>query len=227
MMQTVQMKLVTAWAVFRKDLRLELKDKHAINTVFVFVSSALLIVLFVVKAQRLKIDSQAGLIWIIILFAALSSLSRAFVLEADKQTYALLRLHANAFSVYLGKLLYNFLFTMAVNAFSILAFVFLLGLQLHHLTPFLVSVILGSSGLAGIATLLSALVADADRKGAIFSVLSIPLLVPLLLLVSNTTEASMAVRDLLSLNDVAALIGYTGVTVTAGFLLYDFVWEQE
>jgi len=86
---------------------------------------------------------------------------------------------------------------------------------------------LGSSGLAGIATLLSALVADADRKGAIFSVLSIPLLVPLLLLVSNTTEASMAVRDLLSLNDVAALIGYTGVTVTAGFLLYDFVWEQE
>lgn len=227
MMHALRIKLTTAWAVFRKDVQLELKDKHAINTVFVFVSAALLIVLFVVKAQRLPTESQAGLIWIIILFAAMSSLSRAFVLEADKQTYALLRLHANAFSVFMGKLLYNFLFTLIVNFTSILAFIFLLGLSLHNGMAFLVSVILGSSGLAGVSTLLSALVAEADRKGAIFSVLSIPLLVPLLLLVSNTTEAAMAIRNILSLNDVAALIGYTGVTMTAGLLLYDFVWDQE
>jgi len=219
--------LKSAWALFLKDLNLELKDKHAFNTVFVFVSAALLVVLFTVKAQRLDIESQAGLIWIIILFAAMSSLSRAFVMEADKQTYDLLRLHATSTAVFLGKLLYNCMFTLAVNTFCFLAFTYFLGLNIYHFDALIVSIILGSTGLTGVSTFLSAIIADADRKGAVFSVLSIPLLVPLLLLVSNTTEAALAMRNILILNDVAALLGYSGVTISAGILLYDFIWEEE
>ena len=213
-------------AVFRKDLLLEIKDKYALNTVLVFVIASLLVVLFSLKAQQLEPESQAGLIWIIILFAAIASLARTFVLEADKQTFDLLRLHSRASSVFTGKLIYNFLFVLLVNAASFLLYIFFLGLPVYHLEPLVVSIILGSSGLTGISTMLSAIVSKADRKGAVFSVLSIPLLVPLILLVSSTTEAALVSRELAILDDTMALVGYSGVTISAGILLFDFIWEE-
>jgi len=219
--------LKSAAAVFQKDLTLELKSKYGLNTILAFVSSALLVVLFSLRAERLSNESQAGLIWIIILFAAMSSLARAFVMEADKQTDALLRLHTLPSAVYIGKLLYNFAFILLVNVFSFGAYIFLLGLTIHNVGALIVSIVLGSAGLSGISTLLSAIVAEADRKGAVFSVLCIPLLVPLILLVSNITEAAITARNLLSMNDLAALIGYSGVTITAGLILFDFIWEDE
>lgn len=89
------------------------------------------------------------------------------------------------------------------------------------------SIILGAAGLAAVTTLTSAMIAQADRKGAIFSVLCIPLVVPLLLILTRTTRAALVDGpDASALNDLAALIGYCGVTITTGILLFDYIWSD-
>ena len=78
-----------------------------------------------------------------------------------------------------------------------------------------------------VTTLTSAMIAQADKKGALFAVLCIPLVVPLLLILTNTTTAAfMEGAENASINDLTALVGYCGVTITTGILLFDYIWDE-
>ena len=214
-------------AILTKDLQIELRSRYAINTVLAFVGASLLLVLFALNAEQLSETTQSALVWIIILFAALSSLSRSFVMETDKRTFNLLRLHSRAIDVFLGKLCFNYLFTLSVNCVTFTAYIFLLGIPVADGTALLLVLLLGTAGLSGVATMLGAIVSQADRQGAIFSVLSIPLLFPLILILVQLTKVAL-IEDFSQnyLNDLWALIGYTGPTITAGILLFDYIWED-
>lgn len=214
-------------AVFVKDVQTELRTRYAINTVLAFVGAALLLILFSLQADTLPPTPKSGLVWIIILFAALSGLSRSFVKETDAQTYDLLRLNGSASEIFLGKLLYNFSFTFLVNLITFLLYLFLLDMPVEDMLALFLVLFLGTAGLSGVSTMLAAIVSQADRKGAIFSVLGIPLLFPLILILVRATKA--ALLEGLTQNyvdDFWALVGYAGVTITAGFLLFDYIWEE-
>lgn len=214
-------------AVLAKDLQTELRSRYAINTVLAFVGASLLLILFALNAEQLPPTPKSAIVWIVILFAALSSLSRSFVMETDGHTFDLLRLHSKASEVFVGKLCYNYLFTLSVNLATFLIYIFLLGMPIADGLAFLLMIILGTAGLSGIATMLGAIVSQADRKGAIFSVLSIPLLFPLILILVRTTKAALLEGFTENyINDFWALFGYAGVTITAGVLLYDYIWEE-
>lgn len=219
--------LLGIWAVLAKDLQTELRSRYAINTVLAFVGASLLLILFALRAEQLPPTPKSGLVWIVILFSALSSLSRSFVMETERHTFDLLRLHGKASQVYLGKLCYNFMFTLTVNVCTFIIYLFLLNMPVADSWAFILVLILGTAGLSGVATMLGAIVSQADRKGAIFSVLSIPLLFPLILILVRTTKAAL-IEGLTEnyLNDFWALLGYAGVTITAGILLFDYIWEE-
>ncbi len=214
-------------AILLKDLQTELRSRYAFNTVLAFVGAALLLILFALKAEQLPPEPQSALVWIVILFAGLSSLSRSFVMETDKQTFNLLRLHGKASDVYLGKLCFNYLFTFTVNLVTFVSYIFLLGIAVVDHWALLSVLVIGTAGLSSVATMLAAIVSQADRKGAIFSVLSLPLLFPLILILVQLTKAAL-IEDINQnfLNDFWALIGYVGTTLTAGILLFDYIWDD-
>jgi heme exporter protein B len=194
--------------------------------VLAFVAAAMLLVLFTLRADQLEPGPKSGLVWIIILFAALSALSRSFISETDKKTYDLLRIYAKGTSVYTGKLCYNFLFTLFINISTFIAYIFLMGLTIQSYSAFFIMLFAGTAGLSGVATMTAAVVSQADRKGAIFSVLSIPLFMPLVLLLSDISKTAFISGGSASANNVTALLSFAGVTVTAGILLFDYIWEE-
>jgi heme exporter protein B len=214
-------------AVLTKDLQSELRSRYAINTVLAFVGASLLLILFALNAEGLPPTPQSGLVWIVILFAALSSLSRSFISETELKTFDLLRLHGKATEVFVGKLCYNYLFTLSVNIATFLIYIFLLGIPIADGLALMLVLILGTAGLSGVATMLAAIVSQADRKGAIFSVLSLPLLFPLILILVRTTKAALFEGLTTNyINDFWALLGYAGATFTAGILLFDYIWKD-
>lgn len=214
-------------AIFKKDFQLEMRSRYAFNTVVTFVAAATLVMIFSLGTGLLDASLYSGLLWIIILFAALSSLSRSFVMETDQQTFDLLRLNSPGLPVYVGKLLFNFCFTFAVSILSALLFALLTGSFEGSAAVLLPLLLLGSLGFSSVSTLVAALVARATKKGAIFSVLCLPLLLPLIVLLSDATR-SVTSGDAQSLGDIAeplsALVGYCGVTVTLASMLFDYVW---
>ncbi|MEP1150151.1 MAG: heme exporter protein CcmB [Balneola sp.] len=213
--------------IFRKDIRTEFRTRFAFNMVIAFVISSLLLVMFTLKAQELNPTPKSGLIWIIILFAALSSLGRSFISETDKNTYNLLRIYASGTSVFAGKLMFNTAFSLLINIFTFTIYIFLADIVIVSWTSFMTILIFGTIGLSGVSTMIAAIVSQADRKGAIFSVLTIPLFIPFVLLLTSITKSAFIDGSQEGFtNDFSALIGFIGVTITAGVLLFEYIWEE-
>ncbi len=219
--------LKSSVTILKKEITQELRTKYALNTLLAFTGSALLLVLFTLSAQHLDPTPKSGLVWIIILFAAMTGMMRSFVQETEKKTWDLLQINSNPTEVFIGKLTYNFFFLLLLHAFTFFFYLVMMNLTIVNLPYFLYSVLFGAAGLASVTTLVSAMIAKADRKGAVFSVLCIPLLVPLLLILTRTTKIALVDgSDAAALNDLSALIGFCGATIAAGVMLFDYIWEE-
>ncbi len=220
-----------AWAVFLKDLRLEVRTRYGINALALFVASSLLLVAFSVGTGQVSERVASALLWIVIVFAAAVGLGRGFVAEEERGTVLLLQLNLRGSMVYAGKLLFNILLVGGMNALAAVGFVLVLGLEVESVGLLAATLGLGALGLAGATTLLSALIARASSQGPLLPVLAFPLLIPLLLTVIRVTKRSLLLGAsagpwAASLNDLITLGGYAGAVITASVLLFDFVWQD-
>lgn len=219
--------LAGAWAVFRKDVHIELRNRYAINMLLMFVLSSLLLVLFAVGQDALSERIQSALLWIVILFSTAIGLGRAFIAEEEGGTVLLLQLNTRGSMVYAGKLLFNLLLVLGLNTVALLAFIVLLDVPVRSPGLLAGTLLLGAGGLSGATTLLSAIIARAARRGPLLPVLLLPLLVPLLISVVSATRKAMLGTGWLSAQDeLLTLVGFTGVTISASVLLFDYVWTD-
>lgn len=215
------------WAVFLKDLRLELRSRYALSTLLMFVLTTALVVLFGIGSAPLSMPVEATLLWVVILFSAALGLGRAFVAEEEQGTVLLLRLHTRPSMVYAGKLLFNLLLILALTGVAAAAFWVLLGLEVGAPGLLVAVLALGALGLAGATTLLAALIARTSGSGALLTVLLFPLLAPLLVsVVGASIKALDGARWAAAGEELLTLVGFAGVTITASVLLFDYVWEE-
>jgi len=216
-----------AWAVFRKDVRVELRNRYAINTLLMFVLAALLLVLFAVGQQPVSERVQAALLWIVVLFSASIGLGRAFVAEEENGTVLLLQLNTRASMVFAGKLLFTLVLVAGLTLVAVAVFLVLLGVSVRTPGLLAATLALGALGLSGATTLLAALIARAARRGPLLPVLLLPLLVPLLVsVVSATRKAILGAGWAAAQDELLTLTGFAGATISAAFLLFDYVWRD-
>lgn len=220
--------LAGAWAIFRKDFELEIRDRYGISVLLMFVVSTLLLTMFALGQQSISVHAQSALLWIVIVFAASIGLGRAFVAEVERDTVILLQLHAESSMVYAGKLMFNFLLVLAANFLAGVAFVALLNIDVEFPGLFAVTLLLGSLGLSGATTLLAAIIARTANRGPLLPVLVFPLLIPLLLSVVNATKNALGggAGWTASTDHLVTLVSFAGVVITASVLLFDFVWKD-
>lgn len=216
-----------AWAVFEKDIRQELRQRFVLNTLLLFVLASVLIVRFTIAQDTLAPRLHSALLWIVILFASATGLSRAFVAEEERGTVYLLRLNTRPSMVYAGKLVFNFVLMLVLNTLAIGLYLVLLNVRVGAPGVLTGVLLLGALGLAGATTLIAALIARSFNQGPLFAVLSFPILVPLLLTVVGATEAALEGTGWQALqSDFLTLVGYAGTLITASVLLFDYVWAD-
>ena len=220
-----------SWAVFRKDLQVELRTRYALNALAMFVVTTVLVASFHLGPGLLRRDENAAatlavLLWIAILFAALTGLARAFVGEEEARTAKFLRLHAPGLAVFWGKWLANSVLLLALMALATVCFGLLTGLRVANV-PLLVIVLgIGGLGLASTTTLIAAIIAQASARSALFAALAIPVLFPLLVLAVQTTEQSILGAPLAQVRgNIQGMAAYVVTLTAAAVLLFPFVWE--
>lgn len=219
--------LAGTWAIFEKDLRLEMRTRYAFNALLMFVLSTLLLILFSMGQRPLAPQIQSALLWIVVLFSAAVGLGRAFVSEEEGGTVILLQVNATGTVVYTGKLLFNFALILVLNAVAFLIFMLMLGIRVEMPMLLITTLLLGAIGLAGSTTLMAAIIARTSNRTTLLPVLLFPVLVPLLLASVGATRAAITGEGWASASDeVLTLAGYAGVAVTAAILLFDYVWHD-
>ena len=219
--------LRAALAVLDKDLRCEFRTKYALNAILLFAVTTLTVVSFAVGQFSLTPELQAALYWIIIFFSAMSGLARVFVREEEAGTVHGLRLAASPAVVYLGKLAFNVVLMGALEIVVFPLFVIMMGLRVDNYLLFFAVLILGSAGLASLATIMAAIVAKANVKGALFTILSFPPLLPLLITCIRGTRLALEGADMAVAGpELRLLIAYSIAMITASLMLFEFVWND-
>ncbi len=222
--------IICAWAVFRKDLQVELRTRYALGAVLLFAVTTLIAVSAALSAATVKSEVKAALLWIVLLFAALSGLARVFVREEEAGTAPLLRLCAPATAVYAGKWLFNVALVFAVESVSVPLFLVVLPIRDTNYGLLFGVLILGGMGLAGASTFVAALIAQAaSGKSALFFIVAFPVLMPLLLIAVQGTVGAFSPLEVYqgrARGDLGILAIYSLVTTTASFLLFEYIWHD-
>jgi heme exporter protein B len=215
-------------AVFLKDWHSELRTRYAISALGMFVITTIAIIMFSLGSESAPPDVLSGMLWVVIFFAAMSGLSRTFVSEEERGTSMTLQLLAPGSAVYFGKLLFNLVLSLALNAVTVVLYAaFVNGFVVKTVSIFLVTIILGSIGLAAAATVIAAIIARANTKGTLYPVLSFPIVLPLLLAVINATRlAAEGAYFAEAAGEFQLLISYIVVVITASATVFDFVWKD-
>ncbi len=217
----------SAFAVFAKDLRLELRTKYALNTIMMFGVTTLAVVSFSLGQSGLPTLLLAALYWIVVFFSAIAALAQVFTREEEAGTALALRLSAEPNAVYLGKLFFNLALLSTMTGIITPLFFMFTDAPTGNVLQFCWVAILGILALCAATTLVAAIISKAAVKGALFAVLSFPiLLLPLMLLVKASDAVLLADQGTSILAPVQGLIAYTVVMVTASILLFKFVWKE-
>lgn len=223
--------IASSWAVFQKDLRLELRTRVAFNTALLFGIVALVVVSFSVGAEELSPTVLASLLWTVLLFTAISSLAMLFVREEDSGTALLLRVTAPATSVFLGKYVLNAVFFFIQLLVIVPLYHLFLKPPLISLGWYTLFLFLGLACFAVAGTFTSALVARASARGGLFAVLALPILIiPLWSLVRGTAllfvpgESADLFAALTPF--LRVLIAYIVVMSALAFLLFPALWDE-
>jgi len=222
--------ITCTWTVFRKDLQVEWRTRYALGAVLLFAITTLIAVSAALSAATVKSEVKAALLWIVLLFAALSGLARVFVREQEAGTAPLLRLAAPATAIYAGKWLFNSALVFSVELVSVPLFLIVLPPQTVNFGLLLGVLVLGGIGLAGASTFVAALIAQASSgKSALFFIVAFPILLPLLLIAVQATVGAfdaIPTHQAHARADLTLLALYSLVMTTASFVLFEYVWHD-
>lgn len=148
-----------------RDLRSEFRTRYAVNAILMFALTTLIAVSFSIGAYRIM-DSErpflyAVLLWVILVFSALSGLSRSFVKEQEAGTMDVLKLCARPQAVFLGKLFFNLTLLGALEIIIVPSFGVLMGYPIRLPGCFWAMVISAGLGLGAGTTIVAAMIAQA------------------------------------------------------------------
>lgn len=222
--------LAEALAVTAKDLRAEFRTRVALNALGLFALTVLAAVSYTVGPYRIAVEDRpfllAVLLWIVIFFAALAGLDRSFVKEEESHTAPLLRLAASPLAVWLGKLGFNLILICLLMVILVPLFCILMGYTIQLIGGFVLILVFGGFTLAVITTMVAAIIARALTRGALFSVLSLPLLLPLLIfLIQGTAGAASGDSETVS-NTLRAVLSMGGIMTVVSAMLFPVVWSD-
>ena len=212
------------WAILRKECRSEWRTRYGLNAAVLFAVTSLTAVTFAAGRMPDRPDLLSALLWITLLFAALSSMSHSFVREMESRTLLLMRLVASPTEIALGKLLFNLLFLVIVEVVTVPLFLLLTGAPPLRMAQFLLILGLGTLSLAASSTLVGAVIAQTRSRGALFAGVSLPLLLPVL---ASGVSGTRAQWDGMPVDgDARLLAAYAVALFGVSLLLYDHLWED-
>ncbi len=212
------------WAILRKECRSEWRTRYGLNAALLFAITTLTSVSFAVGRLSDRTDLLSALLWVVLLFAALASLSHTFVREVEGHTLTLLRLVASPTAIALGKLLFNIVFLAVIELVTVPLFLVLMGAPPPRWGAFLGLLGLGSLALACAATLVGAVISQTRGRGALFAGVSLPLLLPVLAASVSGMRAQWAGGPVGA--ETRLLAAYATALLAASVVLYDHLWED-
>ncbi|MBN1495811.1 MAG: heme exporter protein CcmB [Spirochaetes bacterium] len=210
----------------RKDFRVEFRSRFALNIAVSFAAIVTIAMSLTAGGAPFPAAVQSILLWTVIFFSAMNGLSHIFVREEDQATALFLRVSVTTDSIFISKSIFNQVFMMILLIVITPLFVFFLQVNVIHIAFFILSVAAGGIAIAAATTILAAMVAKAGGKGSLFTIISFPVLLPILWVSINSTTGALR-QTAPSYDNPVFLLAFSGFISVISFLLFRSVWLED
>jgi heme exporter protein B len=215
-------------ALIEKEVRLEWRQRYALNGMLLYVVSTIYVCYLGFKVRMGQIEPLTWntLFWIIMLFTAVSSISKSFTQERAGRVLYYYTL-ANPRTIILSKIIYNTILMLVLSTLGFLFYSLVMDNPVQNNGIYFVSIILGSMAFASTLTLVSGIASKAENNGTLMAVMSFPLILPALLIVMKLAKNAMDGLDWnSSLDEMLLLVALNAIVVAMSYILFPFLWRS-
>lgn len=212
------------WALFKKDVLLELRQGYTLGGVLLYVLSTVFIVY--IASIRIPIAFWNILFWIIVLFASVNAIAKSFVQEGQSRRMYYYTL-ASPTAVILSKVLYNVLLLSVLSLLSYWTFSVVASNPVKNQGQFLLILLLGSTGFSIAFTFIAAIASGTKNNATLMAILSFPIIIPILLtLIKLSANALGLITDTSVGSDMMILIAIDLMLLGLTLVLFPNVWKD-
>lgn len=217
--------IVEIKALIKKDFTLELRNLYSLNSILVYAFSSIF-VSYLVFEKIIEPKTWNALFWIILLFAAVNAVSKSFLFESSKRHFYYYSIVSPA-SVIISKLIYNTILMLFIAFLSYGFYSLIFNNIVANSYLFIINLILGAVGLSVVLTMVAAISSRAGNNFALMSILSFPVILPLLIISIKLSSMALGVVDnAVMFKNLAALFLLIIVVVILSLILFPFLWKE-
>lgn len=215
--------------VARKDLRIEVRGRHALGAVLPFAGTLLIAFGLSLGPGRALLQQAApGLLWLAVLFAGVLAFRQAYQAEGeDGAMEGLLLAPIDKAAIFLGKAAAVTLELLAMEALVVPVVTAMFGLSLGDAPLVLTGAfVLGTVGLAAVGSLFGVLAESPRTREAVFPLLVLPLATPVLVAGVKATELAASGRGGQAGSWLSLLVAFDLVVLGIGTLVFGHLLED-
>ena len=216
------------WAIFRKDLLIELRTKNAINSMLFFGVVTLLIFNFAIGSGNSH-PALPGVLWVAFAFAGTLGLNRMFAAEKENHCIeGLLMIPADRGAIYLGKMLAGVVFMLIAEVVIFVFSLIFFNVTVWKEIPLLaLTFLIGTFGFMAVGTLLSAIAVNTKLREVFLPLLLFPVILPILINAVEATGIILGDGDYGALKlPLGVMAVFTLVFGTIAWLLFEYALED-
>lgn len=227
------MKLIDqTWYLLKKEILLEWRSKYAFNGVLLYVVSTVFICYISLKLTP-GFEGSNGykvvwnvLFWIIILFASVNAIAKSFMQESKSRLLYYYTI-ASPQAIIISKTIYNVLLMALLSTLALIVYLVFFPNTLNDPLFYFLSVLLGSLSFSTVFTMISAIASKAGNNGTLMSILSFPVIIPVILVLIRLSKEAMDGLDLSqAYNNIGVLGAINVIVIATSLLLFPYLWRD-
>lgn len=211
-------------ALILKDITLEWRQRYAFSGIMLYLA----VTIFLVYISFIEMDPVVWvtMFWIILLFTAVNAVAKSFMQESSgRQLYYYSIAHPRA--VILAKLIYNSGMMLLLATIGMLLYTMVNKSPISQIPYFVMVVLLGSVSFGLAFTMMSAIASKANQSVALMAILSLPFIIPVLLLLIKLTQTALLNHvEFFPLQDFVLLFSLDVIMVVMAVLLFPYLWRE-
>ncbi|HEX2536099.1 MAG TPA: heme exporter protein CcmB [Chitinophagaceae bacterium] len=211
------------WALFRKDVLLEIRQQYTFYGVLLYVGATIFVLFMAIESPEPAVWN--GLFWVVQLFISINAVAKSF-LQESKARMLYYQSITSPQSFVLAKLLFNSVLMAVMCLLSLGLYVLFLGNPVKQMGAFIGLVLLGGWGLSLVFTFLAAIAARAQQNAAIMAILGFPIIIPQLILLMKLTGTVFAGTGGIDPVYAGMLLVMNGLVILLAVILFPFLWKD-
>lgn len=215
-------------ALIRKEIMLEWRQRYALNGMLLYVVSTVMIcyLSFNLKNETLSPPTWNALFWIILLFTSVNAIAKSFMQERPGRLLYYYTL-ASPQAVILSKIIYNALLMTGLALAGYFFYSLVLGNPIADQSLFLFNILLGGIGFSSTLTLVSGIAAKAGSNSVLMTILSFPIILPMLLMLIKVSKNAMDGLDRsVSQDSLLILLSLNVIVGVLSHILFPYLWRS-